>query len=465
MSPTRLVHSVGFRLALAHTGVFTVAIAALFGVVFWATANYSRNQLTESIRLESYELAGEARRDDIAHVAATINARLLASGEPNLTYLLTDAGGRKIAGNLEDATLLPGWHELRRPGDGALGGDPDEDDPVLALATVLPGGELLVVGADTHPRQELLEWIVTAFLWAGATSVLVALAGGLALGLGMSRRVEAVNQAAARIIDGDLGERIAVRGTPDEFDRLGIQLNRMLDRIQALMEGLRQATSDIAHDLRTPLARLRQHLDRAQCRSSTLSDYRRAVDRAIEETDALLATFGALLRIAQIEASTRSQGFCEVDLAVIGVRIVEAYGAVAEEQGRQLAAAIHGPVTVQGDPELLTQMLANIVENALTHTPAGIPIALTVGERGKQPQIVVADRGPGIPEADRPRVLERFVRLDGSRSAGGNGLGLSMVAATADLHGIELRLEDNDPGLRVVLSFRLPPRDSHPSRA
>jgi signal transduction histidine kinase len=452
MSLASLARSVGFRLAIAHAALFAVAIAILFWIVYWATSSYTYAQLTESIRVEGYELVGEASRDGAAEVADTITDRLIASGEPNLAYLLTDAAGNKLAGNLQPSPLTPGWHALHRPANGALG-SPAEEDTILAQATPLPGGGMLVVGADTHPREELLEWIVTAFSWAAGTAIAVALAGGLALGLAMSRRVDAVNLAAARIIDGDLGERIAVRGTRDEFDRLAVQLNRMLERIQGLMEGLRQVSNDIAHDLRTPLARLRQNLEWARDRSGTVGDYELAVDRAIDETDAILATFAALLRIAQIEAGTRSQGFKSVDLSELGGRIHEAYGAVAEDQGRQFDARIEPGVCVRGDPELLTQMLANLVENALTHSPAGTPISLAISGRGESALMTVADCGPGIPEAERTQVLERFVRLDRSRSTRGNGLGLSLVAAVAELHGIVLRLEDNRPGLRLVLQF------------
>src|SRR3954471_16487122 len=231
MSPASLIRSAGFRLAMVHAVLFAVAIAILFWIVYWATSSYARQQLTESIRLEGYDLAGEARRDGVAHVAGTINARLVASGEPNLAYLLTDPSGRKLAGNLEPVQLTSGWHSLRRPANGSLG-PPDEDDAILVQATTLADGSTLVVGADTHPREELLEWIITAFSWAGGAAILIALAGGLVLGLSMSRRGEAMNDAAVRIIGGDLGERLAVRGTGDEFDRLAIQLNRMLDRIQ-----------------------------------------------------------------------------------------------------------------------------------------------------------------------------------------------------------------------------------------
>ena len=455
MKLARLARSAGLRLAMVHVVVFAIAVTILFWIVYWEIANHTHQQLSESIRIEAFELVDEARRDGIARVAATINSRLLASGQPNLVYLLVDAEGRKLAGNLDMADLAPGWHHLRRPADGRLG-PPDEDDPILSQATPLSGGGTLVVGADTHPSEELLEWIVAAFFWSGAIVVIAALAGGLALGLSMARRVEAVNLATARIIDGALGERIAVRGSGDEFDRLAVHLNRMLDRIQSLMDGLRQVSNDIAHDLRTPLTRLRQHLERTRSGPRAEADYVRAVDRAIEETDDILATFGALLRIAQIEAGSRSQGFTNVDLAEICARIHEAYSVVAEDAGRQFRAEIRGPAPVRGDPELLTQMLANLVENALVHTPEGSPIELAAGLRDGRAVVSIADRGPGIPMTDRARVLERFVRLDSSRSTPGSGLGLSLVAAMAKLHGIELRLEDNGPGLRVILEFPRP---------
>lgn len=449
----RFARSAGFRLALAHAAIFALVIAVLLGTVYWATSSFARNQLTESIRLEGYELVGEARREGTANVATTITSRLLASGDPNLAYLLTDADGRKLAGNLEPVDVGPGWHMLHRPGDGSLG-PPDEDDPILVQATPLPNGGMLIVGADTHPREELLEWIVIAFLWAGGAAVLVALAGGLVLGLSLSRRVEAMNTTAARIIDGNLGERLPVHGNGDEFDRLALQLNRMLGRIQGLMEGLRQVSNDIAHDLRTPLGRLRQHLERTRDRSSSLDEYQEATEHAIQETDATLRTFGALLRIAQVESGTRRQGFAAVDLSELARRIGEAFGPVAEAQGRTFQTSVEGSLTIRGDADLLTQALVNLVENALCHTPPGTPIALGVRQRGNSVVAAVSDRGAGIPQAARGRVLERFVRLDQSRSTPGSGLGLSLVAAVADLHDATLRLSDNDPGLRIELGFR-----------
>ena len=454
MSPARLIRSAGFRLALAHAAIFAVAVASLFAVVYWMTSSYAHRQLVDSISFESYELTSQARREGLSAVGNTITARLLASGEPNLAYLLVDSSGARLAGNLDVPRATGGWQELQRPANGSLG-PPDEDDAILTLGTVLEGGGVLLVGADTNAREELLEWIIDAFVAAGTIAVALALAGGLALGLSLTRRVESIHRAAARIIDGDLGQRIALRNTDDEFDRLSRQLNRMLDRIQGLMEGVRQVSSDIAHDLRTPLTRLRQHLDSARARASSLAQYEMAVDRAIEETDLLLATFGALLRIAQIEAGARREGVATADLSEIFERIREAYAAVAEDQCRPLTASIASGVLVEGDRELLTQLLANLVENALAHTPPGTPIELLLLEDRGRRRAVVADRGPGIPEAARARVFERFARLDGSRSTPGSGLGLSLVSAVAELHGIRVQLEDNQPGLRVVLD--LPP--------
>ena len=454
-SMVRLVRTTGFRLALVHAGIFTVVIAALFGTVYWATSIYAHNQLTESIRLEGYELLGEARRKGTSDIATTITSRLLASGEPNLAYLLKDPHGRKIAGNLAPVDLDPGWHMLRRPADGALG-SPDEDDPILVQATAMPDGSMLVVGADTHPHAELLEWIIAAFMWAGGAAVLVALAGGLALGLSLSRRVETMNVTVSRIIDGDLGERLAARPNGDEFDRLASQLNRMLDRIQSLMDGLRQVSSDIAHDLRTPLGRLRQHLERTRGHASTLGEYELATDHAIQETDSILVTFGALLRVAQIESGAKRQGFADVDLSDVAQRIEEAYGPVAEDQGRRFIASVQPSLLIRGDADLLTQAFANLVENALCHTPPGTPVDLIVQQSGDSIIAGVADRGPGIPEGERGHVLQRFGRLDRSRSTPGSGLGLSLVAAVAELHDATIHLSDNRPGLRAELEFRRP---------
>jgi signal transduction histidine kinase len=227
----------------------------------------------------------------------------------------------------------------------------------------------------------------------------------------------------------------------------------MLDRIQMLMEGLRQMSNDIAHDLRTPLTRLRQHLEGAQSKAETAAEYGDIVGRAIKETDDILHTFGALMRIAQIEAGTRRSAFTEVDFSNVLCTIVDAYAAVAEDAHHALTNQIPKSVLVRGDRQLLTQMMANLVENALRHTPEGTRVEITLEDGPTAPICVVADNGPGIPEEERDKVFRRFYRMDRSRSTAGSGLGLSLVAAIAELHRIVVEVGDQRPGVRIALKF------------
>jgi signal transduction histidine kinase len=247
---------------------------------------------------------------------------------------------------------------------------------------------------------------------------------------------------------------MTLRGTNDEFDHLSSSLNAMLDRIQDLMLGLQQVSSDIAHDLRTPLTRLRQRLELARRREDTVEGLHIAVDGAIDNVDAILETFGALLRIAQIEAGTRRSGFQPVSLSALLSGLIEAYQPVAEERTQALDAQIAPDLWVFGDRDLLTQMFANLIDNAVVHSAAGADLSVqAVSAARGMIQVMVRDSGPGIPPQYRQAVLQRFYRLDKSRSTPGSGLGLSLVRAVASLHDAALSLEDNDPGLRCVLVF------------
>jgi signal transduction histidine kinase len=242
-----------------------------------------------------------------------------------------------------------------------------------------------------------------------------------------------------------------VRGTHDEIDQLVSSLNAMLSRIQQLMDGLRQVSSDIAHDLRTPLGRLRQHLEDARARATTTADYDAATDAAIEEADELLETFSALLRIAQVEAGAQKRGFTEVDLSDLVTSVGEAYQPAAEDSQHTLDYQIDDGIRLTGDRQLLAQMISNLVENALRHTQAGSTVSLALRKSSTGFEIEVADNGPGIPETEHGRVFDRFYRLDRSRSTAGSGLGLALVKAIAGLHGLTIRLEDRKPGLGVVV--------------
>jgi signal transduction histidine kinase len=297
------------------------------------------------------------------------------------------------------------------------------------------------------------EMVVRLFLWGLGAAMVLALAGGAAMSAGLLRKIETVSQTSRDIVDGDLQRRVPVRDSGDEFDHLAVSLNTMLDRIQTLMEGLRQVTTDIAHDLRTPLTRLRQRLELAQ-RPGVDSDTLRAVlDATRHDIDGILEIFSALLRIAQIESGARKAGFAHVNVSDVLRTVLEVYRPTLEEKGQQLRETIESDLGVRGDRELLMQLFANLLENAIRHSPVGAQVTLVAQRRAATVEVSVADDGPGIPEALRSKVLQRFFRLETSRTTPGSGLGLSLAAAVATLHDAKLELSDNGPGLRVTVSY------------
>jgi signal transduction histidine kinase len=267
-------------------------------------------------------------------------------------------------------------------------------------------------------------------------------------------QVDAITQTCERVISGKLNERIPVRGRGDEWDRLARAINEMLDRISSLLENLQQVSSDVAHDLRTPLTRLRNRLEAAREKSTGIVDYSAAITSAIEDTDRLLSLFSALLRISQIEAGTRVQSFAAVGLSVLLERLFQIYLPVAEDCGHVLSRDLQQDLSIRGDAELLTQLFSNLIENALGHTPAGTRIRLAVAAVNGDCVASVVDDGPGVPADDLGKVTRRFYRGSSSRSSAGHGLGLSLVAAIAQLHGAKLQLADAGPGLRVDLLFK-----------
>lgn len=324
---------------------------------------------------------------------------------------------------------------------------------ILVVTRGLADGLRLVVADNLDSVEDVQEVLLTAFLVALVLAVLLGLAAGALFTGSLLRRVDGITRTAEAIIGGDLSRRIALAGSGDDFDRLSATLNAMLDRIGDLLENLRQISNDIAHDLRTPLGRLRQGLEDAKIRATSQSDYEQAIDHAIEEADGLLNTFSALLRIAQVEAGAQHAAFRMVDLSDVLRTVAEAYGPVAEDAHRSLETDIAEAIAITGDRELLVQLFANLIENALAHTPQGtrILMRLSAGRHGAVAE--VSDDGPGIPEKERDRVFQRFYRLERSRTTSGNGLGLPLVAAIVNLHGGKIELADNKPGLKVVIVF------------
>lgn len=457
MRPTRLVQTTGFRLTTFYAGVFGLSVLVLFVVIYWITSSALSHQLTATVENEVAALVEDHQAGGLSQVAQAIDDRLSSSVRPTTFYLLQDSNGRKIAGDLSPTSPREGWqeHRLPRGHDDDADDDPEEEDEhrLLGLGSLLSDGSFLMVGQDLYRIREVEEAVVQAFEWAFGVTILLGVTGGVILSVGFLRRVDSINQTTQAIVAGNLANRVPTRGTDDELDRLALNFNEMLDRVQSLMEGLHQVSSDIAHDLRTPLSRLRQRLEEARASAHRTEDYAIAVDQAIADTDAILGTFSALLRIAQIEAGTRKAAFSTIDLSGTFRSIADAYTAVAEDQGQTLVSSIETDVQVHGDRELLTQMLANLVENTIRHTPEGTRIELSLESTVDGPVGVVADTGPGIPPEFREKVFRRFFRLERSRSTAGNGLGLSLVAAVVELHGIGITLADNEPGLKVRLGF------------
>jgi signal transduction histidine kinase len=447
LRPPRLLRTASFRLAALYLLLFTASAAALGGAVFWMTHESLMQQLQSRVHLALDHFADAAQQGGAAGLVRHV--RTYSRGAGALDYLVQSPDGVRLAGQLPTVGDRRGWVPLTAT-------DQDGTKPVLAYAKQLPDGVVVAVADDLRRVYRADDAVLRAVALSIATTILIGGAGGIWLSRVFLRRVDAMSRTAEAIIDGDLGQRIALRGSGDDLDRLAETLNRMLDRIEKLLTSVREASNNIAHDLRTPLSRLRQHLEEARGQVGSGASHARALDRAKAEVEAVLGTFAALLRIAEVEAGAQRAAFCRVDLSAAVETVAEAFAPSAEEDGRRITADIAPGVAVHGDKELLTQMLVNLVENALRHTPSGTDVRLSLTRLGRrQAVLAVQDNGPGIPDAEREQVLRRFYRLDHSRTTPGSGLGLSLVAAVAELHGAVLRLEDMRPGLRVSVTLAL----------
>lgn len=453
MSPARLLKAALFRLALLYVAIFTLSAIVLMAVVYLASTRLVSQQLHAAVAVELQALQAEFDRQGLEGLEQAIATRRSGLAARQFTYLLQDRAGARLAGGLPPTDPVPGWRTMLLPADESAEDEGESDERALAKGVVLADGGFLMVAHDMEQLSELQELLLSSALITIAVAVPLALIGGIVMSTVSLRRIEAINRVSEEIRRGELARRIARTGADDELDRLAANINAMLDSIQQLTDGLRQVSSDIAHDLRTPLSRLRQDLEMARSSGAGPGELRGAIARAIEQTDAILETFGALLRIAQIEAGVRRSGFGPVDLSELLESLIEVYQPVAEDAEHRLEARIEQGIAIEGDRELLTQMLANLIENALQHTPAGTRIEATLERAGGEVLTTFADDGPGIPEAARDKVFRRFFRLEASRTTPGSGLGLSLVAAIAALHAIRIELADNAPGLRITLRF------------
>jgi len=448
----RLIDTDSFRHAAVYTLLFVGSMAVLITVVYFILDHsYKANLLREisddltSIRT-AYAVAKHGREEHEAK--EMIDDRMLAPDSDDV-YLL-ERGSVKLAGNLPAMAPRSGLFYLPFPATFA---GKTAGHVILGRGEALSKDDYVFVGEDLYEVNRTEHGVLYAFGLVLLASLLLASASGLVLSRSFLRRVDAITDTCTAIMAGRLGHRIPTVGRNNELERLSDVINAMLDRNQTLMESLRQVSTDIAHDLRTPLTHLRHRLERARNDAVTTEDYAGAVDAAITDCDQLLAIFTALLRIAQIEAGARRSEFRDVALEELVARVRDIYRPVMDDSRHPLEVRVGRQARVRGDTHLLTQLISNLLENAIHHTPDGTPVILECGVEDDRPFLAVADRGPGIPQCDRANVLKRFFRREQSRTTPGSGLGLSLVAAIADVHNATLELADNNPGLRVVLTF------------
>jgi signal transduction histidine kinase len=445
----RLSRSLAFRLAFLYGIVFAGSAGALIGIVYFTTASSLTQQRDRAISTELGELKAELAEGGLNEVRREIVVRDNAPDKSQFVYAFYDPNNRLLAGSPVRLARREGWLDIM-----SATSNPDDPRHTIRFRTaLLASGHLLAVGEDTNQVDDLRAFLSAALVAGLGAALVLALAGGAVLSWTFRQRLDRVTAVCREIMDGKLSLRVPVGRPGDEIDLLATSVNSMLDRIVGLMDTLRQISVDVAHDLRTPLSRLRQGLEVTKLKAKTTVEYATAVDKAIGEVDTILDTFTALLRIAELEAGTRRSAFRAVDASRLFQTVADAYTPPAEENGQRIVAKIDEGVVVTGDSNLLTQMIANLVANALRHSPRGTTVNVVLNRNDGHPTAVIADDGPGIPEADRARVFQRFVRLESSRTTPGSGLGLSLCAAIAELHGVKLSLEDNHPGLRCELTF------------
>ncbi len=454
LKPERLIKSSTFRLALVYMLLFSASAMLLLGFIYWSTAGYMARQTDATIEAEISGLAERYRLTSLDGLVRSINERLKRNPQGSFVYLLTDSSFRPIVGNLDRWPHIPagedGWLSFQLE-QASLGGEAVHR--ARARTFVLRGGFHLLVGRDMHELTETRQLIVGTLGWGFGITVLLGVAGGVMMSRSTVRRIEAINQTSREIIQGDLSRRIPSEGSGDDFDQLTDNLNSMLDQIQMLMDGVRHVSDNIAHDLRTPLTRLRNRLEAINVQTGP---DRTDIEDAIAEADSLLSTFNALLRIARIEAGHRTAGFEVLSLSQLVRDVAELYEPLAHERQQIFTASIEEDLKISGDKDLLFQAIANVVDNAIKYTPEQGQVEMTLTCSDRRARVVVRDSGPGIPHSERDRVFERFVRLETSRNAPGNGLGLSLVAAVVRIHKADVALS-GEAGLEVTLSFPLVP--------
>lgn len=450
----RLLKTFSFRLALWYVGLFAVSATVIFGFIYWASVTFMARQTDEIIETETWSLAEQYDQRGLGGLMMVIASRLRNDLARNNIYMLVDREKNYLAGNMRqwpkaiEPKGLPEWFDIT-----VTTNDEAKALEARVMIITLPGKVHLLVGREmsevTRARTILSRSMALGLL----VTVLLGLGWGQVMSSKLLSRLEDVNRASGEIMAGAMNRRIPVSGRADEFDRLAESLNAMLDRIGDLLTAVRQVSDNIAHDLRSPLTRLRSRLELALLEAPEPDIQRQAIGDAIAQAEAIIATFNALLTIAHAEACAGRGEVDPLDLSELVRDAAELYEPLAEDKGITFITDVVGDVALPGNRHLLSQAMTNLLDNAVKYTPQGGTVRVSLTSSIHGPLLCVADSGPGIPEGERDNVLKRFYRLDQSRNTPGSGLGLSLVAAVARMHGATLVLEDNGPGLAVCIHF------------
>lgn len=456
----RIVKTFTFRLALVYVGLFGLSVILLFAFIYTFAMNYVEAQVRDSIRLQYNYLADEYRQSGTSGVEARVRELIANDDDASEIYMLVNQKYEKLAGNLNEwpidaareGTFEKEGRWIRFHIEG--GRNHSEGIEVRAITIPISKWRTLLVG-QTLQSNERIEQIIVRTFWASLLLTLaMAFIGAIVMTRSVMRRINVINRSAGTIMHGNLSVRIPFNQGGDEFDDLSSNLNQMLDKIEMLLKSLSQFANNIAHDLRSPLNRIINRLDAGLRTLDSSNPAKQLLEKNIQEMQELIGTFNSILNISELEANTEFRQFEPCDLQRILASLVEFYEPYAAEKDVALMGAIDKPLRIAGEKNLLTQAFANLIDNALKFTPKGGAIAITAHEpQWDRLEIAIADNGPGIPAEFRKKVFEKFFRLEQSRNTKGNGLGLSLVAAIADIHNATIALEDNHPGLKVIISF------------
>ncbi len=447
-----LLNTTAFRLSLIYALLFSLIASIALSIIYWVAAGQIKQQTDQRLRLETDVLMNRYHSGRFDALAQTIQRRNTDSSTTFFIYALLDRRGRDINKSFRPEYITTdrrqAYSTMTLGEISHMIPDKQKSSPARVLLTLLPTKHLLMVGADLNQQKHLLNKIFSVVASAIAIIFTLALLGGVLMGRSVLKRIDAVRQTAGEIIEGDLTQRMPFTRRNDEFDRLSLVLNRMLQRLEQSMQGMREVTDNLAHDLRTPLNRLRNRLELTLLKNPDTVDYQKSQQEAIEDVDTLINTFNSLLNIAQTESGAKGN-LKEVDLSLLMNGLGELYEVVAEEENISFNYHIEDDLKVQGNQQLLAQAFTNLIDNAVKYTPEKGHIALQAKRNEDAIIITISDTGAGIPEDQREHVFKRFVRLDNARTSVGNGLGLSLVKAVMDQHEADIVLKDNNPGLIV----------------